>query len=68
MPLMPLLPNGSVTEKVVEKSAAPAAAPVAPSVDFNFDQFTNFAEFQQDEDVIFAVPCEMDVGDDDFFA
>jgi hypothetical protein len=63
------------TEKVAEKSAAPAAAPAAvpvvipaaPAADVNFDQFTNFADFQ-DDDVIFAVPSEMDEGDDDFFA
>ncbi|EFX80387.1 hypothetical protein DAPPUDRAFT_103372 [Daphnia pulex] len=60
------------TEKAVESSAAPAAAPVAipavaPAADVNFDQFSNFADFQ-DDDVIFAVPSEMDEGDDDFFA
>jgi hypothetical protein len=59
------------TEKAVEKSAAPAtpvAAPAAaPAADVNFDQFTNFADFQ-DNDVIFAVPSEMDEGDDEFFA
>jgi hypothetical protein len=59
------------TETVAEKSAAPAtpvAAPAtAPADDVNFDQFTNFADFQ-DNDVIFAVPSEMDEGDDDFFA
>ncbi|XP_046453341.1 hemoglobin and hemoglobin-haptoglobin-binding protein A-like [Daphnia pulex] len=62
------------TEKAVEKSVAPAApaaapavAPAAPAADVNFDQFTNFADFQND-DVIFAVPSEMDEGDDDFFA
>ncbi|EFX80386.1 hypothetical protein DAPPUDRAFT_304096 [Daphnia pulex] len=60
------------TGTVVEKSAAPAADPVvipavAPDADFNFDQFSNFADFQ-DDDVIFAVPSEMDEGDDDFLA
>jgi hypothetical protein len=53
------------TEKVAEKSVVPAAAPAA---DVNFDQFANFAAEFQDDDVIFAVPSEMDEGDDDFFA
>jgi hypothetical protein len=60
------------TEKVAEKSAVPAAAPVvipaAPAADVNFDQFANFAAEFQDDDVIFAVPSEMDEGDDNFFA
>ena len=57
------------TEKVVEKSAAPAAAPVvipaAPAADVNFDQFANFADFQEP---IFADSAEFDGSDDDFFA
>jgi len=57
------------TEKVAEKSAAPAAAPVvipaAPAADVNFDQFANFADFQEP---IFADSAEFDGSDDDFFA
>ncbi|EFX80338.1 hypothetical protein DAPPUDRAFT_243473 [Daphnia pulex] len=59
------------TETVVEKDAAPAATPVvipaAPAVDVNFDQFVNFAQFQ-DTDAIFADSSEFDGGDDDIFA
>jgi hypothetical protein len=62
------------TEKAVEKSAAPAAAapaavpvviPAAPAADVNFDQFANFADFQEP---IFADSAEFDGSDDDFFA
>jgi hypothetical protein len=58
------------TEKALEKSAAPAVAPVAipaaPAVDVNFDQFANF-EFQ-DTDATFADFSEFDGSDDDIFA
>jgi hypothetical protein len=61
------------TEKVAESSAAPAAAPAAapvvipaaPAADVNFDQFANFANFQEP---IFADSAEFDGSDDDFFA
>jgi hypothetical protein len=61
------------TETVAEKSAAPAAAPAAvpvvipaaPAADVNFDQFANFADFQEP---IFADSAEFDGSDDDFFA
>jgi hypothetical protein len=65
------------TEKVAESSAAPAAAPAAvpaaapavipaaPAADVNFDQFANFADFQEP---IFADSAEFDGSDDDFFA
>ncbi|EFX80579.1 hypothetical protein DAPPUDRAFT_303994 [Daphnia pulex] len=64
-------PTGTVVEKDAAPAAAPAAAPVAvipaaPAVDVNFDQFANFADFQEP---IFADSAEFDGSDDDdFFA